>query len=159
MTPSQDWEKAQQKSKDLSEAGLDAPLSQKVAALPYLGDFLPLFNLVEKTQSELHDVACAHRDLMEKLGVSRLRAAAAKVPLRDRWDRMALDALERDLSVTLFRLTKAVLQETDGNVERYLSRRRQKYRALNNLWQQVQGTEPVNFNPFMVIGRALADLL
>jgi glutamate dehydrogenase len=159
VTPSQDWEKVQQRSNDLTEAGLDASLSQKVAALPYLRDFLPLFNLVEKTQSDLHDVACAHRDLMEKLGVPRLRAAAAKVPLRDRWDRMALDALERDLSVTLFRLTKAVLQETDGNVERYLSRRRQKYRALNNFWQQVQGTEPVNFNPFMVIGRALADLL
>ncbi len=159
VTPSQDWEKAQQKSKDLSEAGLEASLSQKVAALPYLGDSLPLFNLVEKTQSDLHDVACAHRDLMEKLGVSRLRTAVAKVPLRDRWDRMALDALEKDLSVTLFRLTEAVLRETDGNVERYLSRRRQKYRALNNLWQQVQGTEPVNFNPFMVIGRALADLL
>jgi len=116
-------------------------------------------DLVHATGRNLHTVTCTYRDLGGTFDLVALRGWAAKVPLRDRWDRLAYETFLADLTTALFALTRAVLEETDGNVERFLSRRRQKVRDLRTLRQQIQASEPANFHPFSVWVRTLGSIV
>ncbi len=159
VLPAEEWKSCTTQTKELVRLGLAEDHARLLVTLDYLADLLPLAALVEKTGRELHTVICTYRDLRKMLEIERVRRAATAVPLRDRWDRMAFEAFDKDLVATLFELTGAVLRENDGNVERYLSRRRQKYRLAKNLWQQIEAEEPMNFNPFAVLGRAFSGLI
>ncbi|WP_305045672.1 NAD-glutamate dehydrogenase [Geoalkalibacter sp.] len=159
VVPAAEWAGAEGRAADLESQGLSRSLALLVAGLPYLRDVLPLVSLVDETGRDLRTVTCAYRDLAGVFDIGTLSTRAAKVPLRDRWDRLAYETFLADLTTSLFALTRAVLEETDGNVERYLSRRRQKIRDLRTVQQQIQASEPVNFHPFSVWVRTLGSLI
>lgn len=159
VIPTAEWQLCEDETTEWERQGFSRAIARKIAVLAYLVDLLPLVELVEDTGRSLHEVSCAYRDIGATFNVTNLRTLADKVPLRDRWDRLAYESFHKDLSLTLFSLTEAVLQESDGNVESYLSRRRRKVRNLKLLLNQLQATDPVNFHPFTVLSRQLSDLV
>ncbi|MDO3379647.1 NAD-glutamate dehydrogenase [Geoalkalibacter halelectricus] len=159
VVPAAEWQDCRQRIDELEQVGLPRAFARRVASFHYLGDLLPLVPLSEECGQDLHTIVCTHRDLGQHLDIAAMREAASKVPLRDRWDRMAHETFIQDLQAVHYDLTGAVLREADGNVEKYLSARRKKLNNLLSLLKQVQARDPVNFHPFTVLGRALNGLL
>ena len=159
VVPAAEWQSCRDEISDLEEKGLSRQFARQVATLHYLSDLLPLVPLSEDTGQDLHTIVCTYRDLGAHLEIATMREAALRVPVRDRWDRMAYETFTQDLNSIHYNLTGGVLREADGNVEQYLSSRRKKVRNLLTLLKQVQGRDPANFHPFTVLGRALNALI
>jgi glutamate dehydrogenase len=141
------------------EEGLPRDVARSLSTLPYLEDLLPLNSLAEKAGSDLYSAGCTYNEVRNHLGIREVLSLAEKVPLRDRWDRLAHQSLREEFDGMVFDLTLAVLKEENGNIDAYFAARRQKTGFYRSLQEGLRGSAPVNFHPFTVLGRALEALL
>jgi glutamate dehydrogenase len=155
----EEWEKCKSFASSLQEEGLPAEIARTISTLPYLEDLLPLNTLAEKAGSDLYSAACSYNEVRNHLGIREVLALAEKVPLRDRWDRLAHQSLKEEFDGLAFDLTLAVLKEEEGNLEAYFAARRQKAAFYRSLQESLRGSTPVNFHSFTVLARALEALL
>jgi glutamate dehydrogenase len=85
-------------------------------------------------------------------------AALDEVVLRDRWDRLARQALEAAFHRGAFRLARTILADCSGNPEAFFARRRGAFRAYQELREALRGNLPGNLHPFTVLSRSLEAL-
>jgi glutamate dehydrogenase len=79
------------RAKELVSAGIPTPLSWSIADLAVLSRAPDIVLNAQKTGRPVRDVAIAHFDSDDALGVGALVAAAAQMPLADAYDRLARD--------------------------------------------------------------------
>ncbi|WP_221248761.1 NAD-glutamate dehydrogenase [Desulfuromonas versatilis] len=159
ILPEADWQNCKDNAAELEEAGLPASLARQAAALPYLEDFLPVVSLMQQTGADLHSVARIYGEVRQLLAIRDCLRDAEAVQTRDRWDRMAYQAIRDGFQNAGYRLTLAVLQNAEGNPERYFARRRQQLKFYHKLREGLRGVTPVNYNPFTVLINALEGML
>ena len=159
ILPADEWERCKVEAANLEGEGLDAGAAKLFAVLERLGDFLPLATLVESTGSDLDSVARTYNELRRLLGVGELLELAGQVAVRDRWDRLAYQALSEGFSALIFNLTGEVFRQSGGDPEAYFASRRQKLAFYRGLKDGVGGAPPANYHPFAVLQRALEGLL
>ncbi|HKJ87709.1 MAG TPA: hypothetical protein VKA48_04295, partial [Gammaproteobacteria bacterium] len=153
-----DWEAVKERMTQLQEEGFSEDEARTLATLDRFEDFLPLLELVEHTDSDFYSVARTYSEVRRVLDLQSVLRGMAEVPLRDRWDRMAQQAVVSAFIQGAFRLTAAVFAEADGNPESFLGRRRPQNRAYQGLRDRLRGTVPTNFHPYTVLARALESL-
>jgi glutamate dehydrogenase len=98
------------------EAGLGSDLAREVASLPYRLDACDIVAAARQHGSSngsdsSHCIALAriYFALVAELGISWLRSRLQAAPIASRWDRLALNGLEDQLSALLRRLAVAAL--------------------------------------------------
>ncbi|HET6469406.1 MAG TPA: NAD-glutamate dehydrogenase [Geminicoccaceae bacterium] len=155
-----------------SEAGAGEGLARSMAALPYMlpgCDIVALFPVGEEAGREerLLGAARVYAALDAELQLGGLRSRLHAMPIRSRWDRMAVSALEDELSLVLRRLTAAALAAgvgapaADGAraaVGEWLQRHLHgldRYRALA---QELEAAGESDLAMLTVAVRALGDL-
>ncbi len=158
ILPGAEWEGCRALAERYAEGGLPRDLAVRVAGFAYMEDFLPLSTIADRQQSDLASVARVLTEVRQVLGLPGLLEMLGQVPLRDRWDRMANQALRGSLLKAAFRLTEGVFDEGKGNLEAFLGRRRRRYGFYKGLREGVQGVAPSNFHPLSVVARALEGL-
>ena len=139
---------------DHAAAGVDADLARTVAGLPHL---LAACDIVRVAAPAAAEIAAGRDDrlieaarlyfaLDDALDLPWLRAAVARAPRPDRWHRLALTALEDDLSGVLRGLTAAMVADgvPGGDAAGWLESRVAglgRYRALVGELQQAPAPE------------------
>jgi glutamate dehydrogenase len=159
ILPAEEWSLCKVCSADCEAGGIAAEPARRLSLLPHLKDFLPIIVLTEKTSSELYATARAFLDVRLLLDLDELLAIAQNVPLRDGWDRQALQSLTASLADTGFRLTRIVLEQYSGNPDACLSGRRRELTSYRRLRDSLRGTTPVNFHPLMIVAASLESLV
>ncbi len=149
-----------------SGPAVDVGLARRIALLPYLVAACDLVALGEHEASDLLAPARVHFALDAELGVGELGRRLADMPLRSRWDRLALAGLQGELSAVLRRLTGAATradlggsdpETTRAAVAQWLAAHVHgvgRYRSL----VAALGEEQVDLAMLTVIVRALGDL-
>jgi glutamate dehydrogenase len=158
LLPEAVWQSCKETVTALVENGFDENLARRLAVLPQFADFLQLVELARTRDGDLYSVALTLGEIRETLGLRSLLEDLGTVPVRDRWDRLARQSLESAFALGAFGLAAAVLAEADGNLERFLSRRRLRFRNYQGLRESLRGTVPANFHPFTVLVQALEAL-
>jgi len=155
----EEWQSCQQEAQELEGEGLPPDLARQMAHLPYLVDFLPVAALAEEVDADLSSVARSYHELRDYLGLRDILSELEQVPVRDRWDRLALQMLKGGFASALFRLSGAMLRESGGNLEAFVAARRQKVQAYRAFREGLRGNAPANYHPFAVLLKALEGLL
>lgn len=154
-----EWQQCQSLMSSLEEEGLPPDLAREVTILPYLEAFLPVESLSSRTGSDLYSVARTLNEVRDYLGLKELLLRLTGVPVRDRWDRMAFQALKSEFATATFNLAHSVLRETEGNLEAFFSRRRQKLNFYRGMKDAFIASAPANYHPFTALVQALEGLL
>ncbi len=155
----EEWRTSKAFSDGLEEEGFTADVARRLAILPYLDNFLPIISLEERTGNDLYSIAQAFHEVQNLMGLDDILARVEAVPVRDKWDRNAQDAVASGFAMALFKLTLAVLEQAAGNPEAYLRARRRELQAYRQLRDAMRSTTPVNFHPFLSIVKALEALI
>ena len=142
----------------LTTDGLPEAQARQAATLRYLGEFLPTVALVDHTGSDFYSASRTMEEVRKYLELGDIASELGQVVLRDRWDRMAFEMLNRSLKEVVYRLSLACLEEADGNIEAYFGRHRGRVKLFKGLWQDLRGSSPTNLHPFEVIIRSLEAL-
>ncbi len=158
LLPDTAWQTCKESVVELVRDGFDAEAARRLAVLPQFADFLPLVELARDRDGDLYSVARTLGEIRAALELPALLKELDGVPVRDRWDRLARQSLLSAFALGVFHLTRGVLAESDGNLERFLSRRRPRVRHYQGLVEGLRGTVPANFHPFTVLVRALEAL-
>ena len=160
ILPAEQWDECKGVAEELEQAGFNHETSNKLAALVFLGDFLPLASLVGRTGQDLYSVARTYQDIRSFLDLPALQQLLDNVPVRDRWDHLTLQQLREGFEQLLFDLNLGVWQVSAGNPESYFSKRRRSLQAYRRLWSALMsGSSPVNFHPFGVLLECLQELV
>ncbi len=159
ILPEPEWRQCKAFAASLTNKGFSKDVAHKLAALPFLEDFLPIVSLVQQTSGDLHSVAKVFNEIRDQLGAKELLQWLDEVPVRDRWDRMALQAARNGFAAAAFKLAGAVLQGADGNPETYFAAHRQQLKFYLRLREGLSATTPANYHPFTVLIHALEGLL
>ena len=158
LLPEADWHSCRQQAERLQQAGLSAESAQRLAGLAWFENFLPLVELLETSGGDFYSVAHTFNEVRAQLGIDALVAALGEVVLRDRWDRLARQALVAAFHRGGFRITRVILADHAGNPEAFFASRRGAFRAYQGLREALRGNLPANFHPFTVLSRSLEAL-
>jgi len=153
------WSQCRERAAALEKKGFDQETAQRLAGLAWFGNFLPLVELLEKSGGDLFSVSQTFTEVRDRLGIDLLVAGLDGVPLRDRWDRLARQALGTAFQRGAFQLTLQILAKSAGNPDAYFGGRRVPLRAYQALRESLRGSRPANFHPFTVLSRALEALI
>jgi glutamate dehydrogenase len=149
-----------------SGPAVSADLARRLASLPYLVAACDLVALGEDGAADPLAAARIRFALDAELGVGELGQRLAAMPLRSRWDRLALAGLQGELLRVLRRLTGAAIRAGLGGVDTAATRAAAagwlaahthglgRYRALLT---ELDGGE-ADLAMLTVIVRALGDL-
>lgn len=143
----------------LQQLGLAAEPARQLAQLPVMEHFLALVSLAKASDKALPLVAKSYIEVRSYFGLDETLAAMAAVPLRDRWDRQALHALQSGLNATCYRLALALWTQADGHLGGYLGARRGKVKFYLALRDAARREVSGNFHPFLALARSLEGLL
>jgi len=143
----------------LTKLGLAEQPARTLAQLTVMEHFLAVVSLVEASGKPLPMVAKSYNEVRHYFGLDESLAAMRAVPLRDRWDRQALHALQGGLNATCYRLALAVWTQADGHLGGYLGVRRAKVKFYLALRDAVRREVSGNFHPFLSLARSLEGLL
>ena len=139
--------------------GIDAETARRFAILPYMGDFLPIMVLAEAAGCEIYAAAQAFMEVRRLLAYNEIFALAQHLPLRDHWDRQALQSLTAALADVGFRLTETVLEKYSGNPEACLAKKRRELNNYRRLREGLRGATLVNLHPLMILVKAAEELI
>ncbi len=153
------WRKTREEAEQLEEAGVAAEAAATISLLPYLKDFLPVATLVEKTGMDFYSIAQTYNELHERFEIGDVLTRLDGIPLSDNWDRMAKKTLVSKVLSLGYRLTAEIWENSNGNLESFLTRRRQQFDAYRKLKVELNRTNSLNFNPFAVLIQALEEVL
>ncbi len=159
ILPEAGWGACKADAEGLAEDGFDPDIAQAFSLLGCAADFLPLVTLADSTGGELYSIAHTVMEIRQLLGLSELMAALDGVILRDRWDRMASQSLLKGFETVTFSLARSVIETNQGNLDAFLSQRKQKLRLYQGLMDGLRGQRAVNFHPFTVLLKAAEALL
>ena len=96
-------------------AGVPAALARRIAQLPRLRDATDIHLVAEQAGAPLERAARVFFAIADRLGTSRIVAAARRVPVADRFDRLALDRALDMLADARRRIaTEALLAEQEA---------------------------------------------
>ncbi|HMR30318.1 MAG TPA: NAD-glutamate dehydrogenase [Geminicoccaceae bacterium] len=149
-----------------SGPAVNVGLARRIASLPYLVAACDLVALGDHEAGDLLTPARVHFALDAELGVGELGRRFATMPLRSRWDRLALAGLQGELSTVLRRLTGAATraglggsdpETTRAAVARWLESHVHGVGRYRSLLAAV-GQEEIDLAMLAVIVRALGDL-
>ena len=102
----------QQRCQQLEALGLQLPLSQALAALPYLQRGLDPIHVAQQQQQPVDPSAAVYFALDAELQLPWLRQQVAQLPEHDLWQRKARAALAVELEKLLATATARLLSET-----------------------------------------------
>ena len=151
--------KLRQEQLRLRQLGLPEQPARMLAQLTVMDHFLAVVTLAQASGRELPLVAKSHNEVRHYFGVDETLDAMGAVPLRDRWDRQALHALQGGLNATCYKLALAVWQQADGQLGGYLAARRSKVKFYLALRDAARREVSGNFHPFLALARGLDGLL
>ncbi len=149
-----------------SGPAVSVDLARRLASLPYLVAACDLVALSGDGGTDLLTSARILFALDAELGIGELGRRLAAMPLRSRWDRLALAGLQGELSLVLRRLTAAAARSGLGSADGAVSTAAAagwlaehshglpRYRALH---EELQGGE-ADLAMLTVVVRALGDL-
>ena len=158
VLPAEIWAGCKDEAAALVEAGLDTEVAHHLSLLDHAADFLPLMTLAEETGGDFYAVAQAFREIRQLLGYGDLLKDVERVPLRDRWDRMARRSLQEGFETVVYDMVRVVLKDHQGNLDALCSLRKQKLRRFQALRESLRGQVAVNFHPFTVLLNAAEGL-
>ena len=159
ILPAEEWSLCKSCARDCESHGIAAEPARRLSILPHLEIFLPVMVLAERTGSELYATARVFIDVRGLLDLDEILALVSNVPVRDGWDRQALQALTTSLADTGFRLTRVVLDQYAGNPDACLAGRRRELNHYRRLRDSLRGATPINFHPLMILASALEALV
>ncbi|MEJ2201201.1 MAG: NAD-glutamate dehydrogenase, partial [Desulfuromonadaceae bacterium] len=159
ILPQEEWADCKAFADDCEAHGIAPDAARRLALLPHLRGFLPIVALAEKTGNEIFATARTFLDVRNLLARDEIFQLAQKVPLRDGWDRQALQSLTKSLSHIGFRLTAVVLEKYSGNPEACLAGRRRELEAYRRLRDDLRSTSPANFHALLIAVAALEKLV
>lgn len=154
----QEWRGFGEKVEELVDAGLLMDMATQFALLPLLDDFLPQIRLQSSTGSEHYLVAKVFKEVRRTLGIAEIIDLIARVPVRDRWDRMAKQSLLENLQALGYKIAEGILSQAAGNPEGYFAKRRQKVRIFQQLRDDLRGVDHINFHPFTALIKSLQSI-
>lgn len=143
----------------LQELGLTEAAARQLAYLSVMDHFLAMVSLAKSSGQDLAAAARSYNEVRIYFGLDEMLAAMATVPVRDRWDRQALHALQAGVNGTCYQLALAVWQQAEGELGRYLGPRRGKVKSYLGLRDAARREAPGNFHPYFSLARCLEGLL
>lgn len=152
-------ERLQQEQLRLQQLGLPEQAARQLAQLTVMDHFLAVVTLAHASGKELPQVAKSYNEVRHYFGLDETLAAMGAVPLRDRWDRQALHALQGGLNAICYKLALAVWQQADGHLGGYLAARRSKFKFYLALRDAARREVSGNFHPYLSLTRSLEGLL
>lgn len=158
VLPAEIWSGCKDEAAALTEAGLDEEVAHHLSLLDHAADFLPLMTLAEETGGDFYAVAQAFKEVRQLLGYGDLLKEVERVPLRDRWDRMARRSLQEGFEAVVYDMVRGVMEKHQGNLDALCSLRKQKLRRYQGLRESLRGQVAVNFHPFTVLLNAAEGL-
>ncbi len=150
------WHLQRQQIEALAGEGVPASLARRAVLLPLLEELLP----IAAQAGACGDMALlvgAGRGLQERLEIAEIQKLFAQIQPRDRWDRLASQSLQRQLSLLLRQLTVELCRE-GGDLEAFLTRRRAPYQYYKGVREGLRAITPANYHPLTVLLEALAEL-
>jgi len=143
----------------LQAEGLEEGLASRFAVLGYLNGFLPLIGLARETGYDLEKLMRLNSFINEKLKTTELLSGLDAVPIRDSWDRRALESVIGSSRKIILQLVQAAADENQDEPEQYFRNRRQQYRIFVDLREKLLSEPPSNFHPYTVLLSSLEGLL
>lgn len=159
ILPSETWQNCQDEKKRLVEDGYADDVAQRFATLELLSDFLPLMSMVQVSGLEMKQLARIKVLVDRTLFRSAIINLIEQVPVRDRWDRRAKEALLGSLHSVMVRIVQQVALDAGDNPHQFFAQRRQKLLSFESLRQSLVSESPRNFHPFTVLLRTLDNFL
>ncbi|MBE0598864.1 MAG: NAD-glutamate dehydrogenase [Desulfuromonadales bacterium] len=154
----EEWAHCRERMASLEQEGVSAAVAQRLAALAYLEDFLPIASLVDRTGADFYAMACNYGEVRAALDLHRLLQRLEEVPTRDHWDRLARQSLRKRFATALVRLTLAVWEEGGGNPEAFFAGRRAAVKNFRSQVALLAAATPGNYHPFAVVIGSLEEI-
>ncbi len=124
-----------------------------------LEHFLPVVVLAASTHQPLSAVADCYRLVREKLDLDPLLECLDRVVVRDRWDRLAREALRSQFGTLVRQISLRVLQQHDGGVTDFFNSRRAFMQTYRGQRKRLGAAVPDTLHPFMVLAGSVSRLL
>ncbi|MFY2822511.1 NAD-glutamate dehydrogenase [Ruegeria sp. MALMAid1280] len=108
-------ERLKQRTDELLTKGAPDDLASKVATLELLGGAMDIFDVSERLQLEVRDVAASYFATGARFSLDWLRSRARSVAVGDHWERVALARLMSDIRVHQSNIAAAALVLSGAN--------------------------------------------
>ena len=139
------------------EEGFSEEHAQLMAGFRYFQAFLPAVHIAESTGVDLFAVSEVMSRLRQRLQLPLVLASLEEYLGHDRWDRLAQSGLRSSFLRQFVALARLIVSE-GGEVNAYLSDRRQQLNHYLGLLDALKATPPTTLSPFMVLLRAMESL-
>ncbi|MFU8788446.1 MAG: NAD-glutamate dehydrogenase domain-containing protein [Methylobacter sp.] len=141
--------------------GIPEPLALDMAFLSSLGDFPLIVSLAAETAQDFVATLKLFNDISRYLGLDKVNAQLANLPLHDVWERKVLNGLQDDIKQLIGQAVKAMQAGRAATCTDYFSRPEQapKINRYRRIYQDVNNRLPVNVLPYIVLTKELARLL
>lgn len=159
ILPHETWQNCQEARERLHNDGYSDEVALQFSILELLSDFLPLMCMVQASGLELKQLAKIKVLVDRTLYRSAIVTLIEQVPVRDRWDRRAKEALLGSLHSVMVRIVRQVALDAGDNPQQFFAQRRQKLLSFEGLRQSLISESPRNFHPFSVLLRTLDNFL
>lgn len=140
-------------------AGLPDEIAHTAHRLSHLDHFLPVVALTQTLKLKLEEVAVSYQAVRLQLDLEPLMDGLDKVSVRDRWDRLAREALRTQFNTMVSEMTLRVLRDADGKVGQYLGSRRPLLQAYRSQRKRLGAAIPETLHPFMVLAGSINRML
>ncbi len=134
-------------------------LRKAFTALLAVDHFLPVVVLANQVGRAISEVQPLYLAVYERFEVERLFSLLDRIPVRDRWDRLARESVRAQLVSLVTELTADILTETGGDLRAYLEARRPLVQVYRNQRRRLGDGMLENLHPLMVLAGSLGRLL
>lgn len=159
LLPTSDWQNCLAEESNFQKEGFTADVAQRLARLPYLDDFLPVWTLKSGINGDFLTVARLFNKIRDAFSIPEVLQQLAKVSVHRRWDRMARQSLEMKFNTLALELPLAVCEKFDGDLRRFLNDRPGGMQTYVGLLNRLKEGPAGNCHPFTVLAGALEAML
>ncbi|MGE5147100.1 MAG: NAD-glutamate dehydrogenase domain-containing protein, partial [Candidatus Eiseniibacteriota bacterium] len=149
----------------LTDAGVPAPLAERVALLDPLFSACDIVRLARGDQLDVEEVAKVYFSVGGRYGIDWLRGIAERLPADGHWSRLAVGAIVDDLYGHQFRLTRSIIDTAgaatsaaDGVIEAWESARKPMVDRTAQLVDDLRAVGTVDLAMLAVANRELRAL-
>ncbi|MGH7048516.1 MAG: NAD-glutamate dehydrogenase [Stellaceae bacterium] len=109
LLPVRDKRLASERTERLAEAGVPAALAARIGAMIFLAPALDIAELAEAAAQPLDRAARIYYGCGERFAIDDMRAAAGRLPIETRWQKLAVEATVDDLAALQGDIARRIL--------------------------------------------------